>query len=57
MPKYAGRKPGTHGIKEIVMAKVIEFHVPQNFKNSRKRVPKLQAGKVIEFRQLAVKSA
>lgn len=39
------------------MAKVIEFYIPQNFKNSRERVHQPQAGKIIEFRQPAVKSA
>ena len=42
-PKYTGK--GTHGMKEMVMAKVIEFYVPQNFKNSRKWVPQPQLGK------------
>jgi len=42
---------------EIVMAKVIEFYVPQNFKNSLKWVPQLDLGKVIEFRTPAKKSA
>ena len=39
------------------MAKAIEFHIPQNFKNSRKRVPQPQLAKIIEFRQPTVKSA
>lgn len=39
------------------MAKVIEFYVPQNFKNSRKWVPQERLGKVIEFHQPEAKSA
>jgi hypothetical protein len=38
-----------HIIKEIVMAKVIEFYVPKNFRKPLKWVPRLQSGKVIEF--------
>lgn len=44
-------------IKEIVMAKVIEFYIPTNFRNPRKWVPQLQLGKVIDFCSLAKKSA
>ena len=39
------------------MAKVIEFYVPQRFKNSRKWVPQRQLGKVIAFHQPVAKSA
>ena len=53
--KYTGK--GTHGMKEMVMAKVIEFYVPQNFKNSHKWVPQPQLAKILEFRQPTVKSA
>lgn len=56
-PKYTATGKGTHGMKEIVMAKVIAFYVPQRFKNSRKWVPQPQLGKVIEFHQPAAKSA
>jgi hypothetical protein len=44
-------------MKETVMAKVIEFYVPQKFKNSRKWVPQPHLGKVIEFHPPAAKSA
>ena len=54
-PTYTGK--GTHGMKEMVMAKVIEFYIPQDFKNSRKWVPQPQLAKILEFRQSAVKSA
>jgi hypothetical protein len=56
-PKYTATGKGTHVMKEIVMAKVIEFYVPQKFKNSRKWVPQPQLGKVIEFHPPAAKSA
>jgi hypothetical protein len=44
-------------IKEIVMAKVIEFYVPKNFPKPLKRAPQQQCGKVIEFCSQAKKSA
>jgi hypothetical protein len=42
---------------EIVMAKVIEFYVPKNFRISLKWAPELQLGKVIEFHSREKKSA
>jgi hypothetical protein len=33
----------------MVMAKIIEFYVPQGFQKKVKWVPELQRGKVIEF--------
>ena len=36
-------------IKDIVMAKVIEFYIPKNFWKSLNWAPQLQRGKVIEF--------
>jgi hypothetical protein len=39
------------------MAKVIEFYVPQNFKNSIKWAPQLEPGKIIVFQTPAKKSA
>jgi hypothetical protein len=44
-------------IKEIVMANVIEFYVPKNFRKSLKWAPQLQCGKVIEFCPQTKKSA
>jgi hypothetical protein len=44
-------------IKEIVMAKVIEFYVPENFRKPLKWAPQLQCGKVIEFCPQPTKSA
>jgi hypothetical protein len=46
-----------HKIKEIVMAKVIEFYVPKNFQKPLKWAPQLQCGKVIEFCLQTKKSA
>jgi len=34
---------------EVVMAKVIEFYIPRNFRKSFKWVPELQRGKILEF--------
>ena len=36
-------------LEEIVMAKVIEFYVPEHFRKPHRWAPELQAGKVIEF--------
>jgi hypothetical protein len=44
-------------IKERVMAKVIEFYVPQRVRNSFVRAAQPQPGKVIEFCSHAKKSA
>ena len=46
-----------HEIKEIVMARVIEFYIPENARKPRKWAPEQQLGKVIEFRSQAKKSA
>lgn len=46
-----------HKIKETVMAKVIEFYVPKNFRKPLKWAPQLQSGKVIEFCSQTKKSA
>jgi hypothetical protein len=44
-------------IKEIVMAKVIEFYVPTRFRSPLKGTPQVQSGKVIEFCSQTRKSA
>ena len=36
-------------VKEIVMAKVIEFYIPKNFRKQLRAVAQPQLGKVIEF--------
>jgi hypothetical protein len=41
----------------MVMAKVIGFYVPKNFRNRLKWAPQLHGGKVIEFRPQTKKSA
>jgi len=45
-----------HTIKERVMAKVIEFYVPKNFRNAFVRAGQPQPGTVIEFSLQAKKS-
>ena len=45
-----------HTIKERVMAKVIEFYVPKNFRNAFVRAGQPQPGTVIEFSSQAKKS-
>jgi hypothetical protein len=47
----------TRKIKEIVMAQVIEFYIPNNFPKPLKWAAQLQRGKVIEFRPQTRKSA
>lgn len=42
---------------EIVMAKVIKFYVPKNFRKPLKWATQLQCGKVIEFCSQTQKSA
>ena len=39
------------------MAKVIEFYIPNNFREKTKRTPVEQRGQVIEFDSLKKKSA
>jgi hypothetical protein len=36
-------------VKEIVMAKVIEFYIPKNFRKQLRTLTQPQLGKVIEF--------
>jgi len=53
---YTGDTSPETRIKEIVMAKVIEFYVPKNFRNSFARAAQPQPGRVIEFFSQAKKS-
>jgi len=46
-----------HTIKERVMAKVIEFYVPKNFRNAFVRAGQPQPGTVIEFSSQAKKQS
>jgi hypothetical protein len=43
--------------KEVAMAKVIEFYIPQNFRRLTKWVRELQRGKILELRPQIKKSA
>lgn len=43
--------------QEVVMAKVIEFYVPKNFRKPLKWAPTLHYGKIIEFCSPTKKSA
>jgi hypothetical protein len=45
-----------HTIKERIMAKVIEFYVPKNFRNAFVRAGQPQPGTVVEFSSQAKKS-
>ena len=43
--------------KEVAMAKVIEFYIPQNFRRTTKWVPDVQRGIIHELRPQTKKSA
>ena len=43
--------------KEVAVAKVIEFYVPNNFRKALKWVPEVQRGKILEFCPETKKSA
>ena len=43
--------------KEVAMARVIEFCIPQNFRRTTKWVPDVQRGKILELRPQTNKSA
>jgi hypothetical protein len=44
-------------VKEIVMAKVIEFYIPKNFRKPLRTVAQTQLGKIIEFCTQTTRSA
>ncbi len=44
-------------IKEVVMAKVIEFYIPTHFRKPLNWAPRMPSGRLIEFRSQARKSA
>ena len=54
---WLGRAIGVRKIKEIVIAKVIEFYIPTRFRRPFKASPQVQFGKVIEFCLETKKSA
>jgi len=43
--------------REVAMAKVIEFYIPQNFRRPEKWISELQRGKILELRSQTTKSA
>jgi hypothetical protein len=47
----------TAWIKEVAMAKVIEFYIPKDFRKPLKWVPEVQRGKILEFCPQTRKSA
>ena len=49
--------PRFNRLQEIVMAKIIEFHIPKNFRKPLRTVAELQLGKIIEFCLPAQRSA
>jgi len=51
------RAIGVREIKEIVMAKVIEFYIPMSFRRPLKPAPQVQVGKIVEFCLQPKKSA
>ena len=54
---WIGRAIGVQEIKEIVMAKVIEFYIPTRFRRPWKAVPHVQFGKIVELCLQSKKSA
>ncbi|MDQ1388797.1 MAG: hypothetical protein QOF56_2251 [Acidobacteriaceae bacterium] len=51
------RSIGVLDIKEIVMAKVIEFYIPARFRKPLRAAPQVQFGKLVEFCLPTKKSA
>ena len=51
------RAPTFHRLKEMVMAKVIEFYVPKNVRKPLRTVAQPQLGKIVEFCPKTKKSA
>jgi hypothetical protein len=54
---WIARAIGAREIKEVVMAKVIEFYIPTRFRRPLKTAPQAQFGKIVEFCLPAKKSA
>jgi hypothetical protein len=46
---WIGRAIGIREIKEVNMAKVIEFYIPTRFRRPLKAAPQVQFGKLVEF--------
>jgi len=43
------RAIGIQEIKDVIMAKVIEFYIPVGFQKSLKAAPRIKSGKLVEF--------
>ena len=54
---WIARFIGVREIKEVVMAKVIEFYIPTRFRRPFKMAPQAQFGKIVEFCAPTKKSA
>jgi hypothetical protein len=54
---WIGSAIGVREMKEVVMAKVIEFYVPTHFRRPSKAASHLQVGNVVEFCLQPKKSA
>jgi len=54
---WIGRAIGVRKIKEVVMAKVIEFYIPTRFRRPLQAAPLVQFGKLVEFCLQTKKSA
>jgi hypothetical protein len=50
-------RPKRNQLREIAMAKTIEFYVPSSFRKSIKWTPVQERGKLIEFSLIAKRSA
>jgi hypothetical protein len=46
---WIGRAIGIREIKDVIMAKVIEFYIPTRFRRPLKAAPPVQFGKLVEF--------
>ena len=55
--EWIGKAIGVQEIKEIAMAKVIEFYIPARFRRPLKAAPQAKVGRIIEFYLPTRKSA
>jgi hypothetical protein len=51
------RSYGEDHMAKIIMAKIIEFYIPSNFRKKDKWIPPQERGKIIEFNLPTKKSA
>jgi hypothetical protein len=54
---WIGRAVGIREVKDVIMAKVIEFYIPTRFQRPLKAAPQVQYGKLVEFCLPTKKSA